>query len=275
MFQWKDDHDATLFVSMDGSSWTDWKGSEDIPDGIHQIEAFSEDDAGHRSPVISLDLKVDTEYPKTEVQLTGARDGEWFTSKPMVSFRTNEISITFYRIDTSVELSRYDSPFTLNIAEGRVRLYYFSEDTAGNNADEEVLMIQVDIDDPRPSLEYSVSDEGVLKLSAEGSRDGTQLEYRFSIDGEVIRDWSSDPVHSIGLSPGSYLVKMDVRDEAGNTASRNVLINVEGPNYLLISAIVIGVIMIIGLVLFLTFRRKPSRHEEYMQYLDHHGYDDG
>ncbi len=275
MFQWKDDHDATLFVSMDGSSWIDWKGSEDIPDGIHQIEAFSEDDAGHRSSVISLELKVDTEYPETEVQLTGARHEEWFTSKPTVSFRTSEDSITFYRIDTFDEFSRYDSPFILNIAEGRTRLYYFSEDRGGNTADEEVLMIKVDIEKPRLSLEYSVSDAGVLELSAEGSRDGTQLEYLVSIDGKVTRDWSTDPVHSIELSPGSYLVKMDVRDEAGNTASRTVLIEVEGPNFILIAAIVIGVIMIIGLVLFLAFRRRHSGYEGYMQLPDHHGYDDG
>jgi hypothetical protein len=274
MFQWFDDHDARIMVNIDGESWTEWTGSRDISDGEHNIQAYAIDGAGLKSAVIAIEIKVDTSYPETKVRMTGAMNGEWFTSIPLIIFDQDDDSLTYYRWDEEIDMTMYDSPISPTLNEGRTLLRYHSRDIAGNVEDELAVEIRLDIKDPVPVLEYSVSEDGFLRMSGESSRDGTRIQYLFTVDGRAIGGWSYEPDTEIHLDPGIHQLRMDVRDEAGNTASRSATVEVERQN--LIPLLIGGsvAIVVIGVVfLLIMIRRKPGYEIEYSE--DFHYQDRG
>ena len=260
-FQWSDEEEALIFVSMDGEPWEEWRQSRLIGDGEHRIEAYAEDLAGHRSGTISLELLVDSSVPETGFDIKGAMNGDWYVSRPIISLDGGSGSVTYYRWDEGEEYIEYGYPISPPVTEGISRLHFHSVDIAGNVEDEKILIIRIDTEAPRPSLSYTLTDEGRLTLDMSGSTDGTDLEYRFLIDGELARDWSGDPYFTMKLDPGIHHVNTYVRDSGGNTASlsRDVEVKDAAVFWLILSSLLVVVLLAGGLSALLLSRRRRER----------------
>jgi hypothetical protein len=264
-FQWTDDHESVIFCSLDNSDWMEWKGSMSIPEGIHLISIMARDPAGLESKPLEVEIKVDTDLPETSFSTIGAKVGRWHTTIPMVILESNEPGEIYYRWSDESDFSRYSDSISPPLEEGEIRLFYYSADLAGNEEEETSYLISVDIVKPVPVLEWSIDDGGKVFLDSSSTSDGTNLRFRFLLDGKLLRDWSENPKHSFGLKPGDYTVTVEVMDEAGNIDSRSSMIEVEGPPYLIYisSAVIVLVVLTVISYLLIMRRKKTNYYSDY------------
>ncbi len=259
-FQWTDRSSATIFANIDGEGWNEWKGSKEVAEGEHQIEAKVVDLAGLESDTIVLNLKVDTIIPETILTIRGAKEGDWYTSIPSISLEGGEGARTFFKwSESDDDYIEYTGLFYPFIEEGILELVYQSIDQAGNEEDERTAIIKIDRVEPKPGLSWSLTDSGTITMDSSSSRDGSVLYYRFLVDGKILKDWSEDPLFTAELKPGSHTITVEVMDSAGNLASRSSVVEVRGPPYLWMISGTIMVIILVSAIIYLLFRRKGQQ----------------
>lgn len=258
-FQWTDEHDTSIMVSINGGIWENWTGSRRLEDGTHDIEAFAIDGAGRTSEVTSFQVKVDTTAPPTHIEEAGVSSGGWFTTIPTLSLFTDEEAATFYSWSDRPGYSLYSEPISPRVEEGTVTLTYYSQDIAGNTGPERSITYRVDIRKPDPVVSYEV-DKRVLEVDAGRSTDGTDLLFRFIIDGKVVGDWSRESTIKIELEPGPHQLEVDVKDSAGNTAATTMIVDVPNSGLWMIAVGGISLVILIVVIIALLFRRRrPER----------------
>jgi hypothetical protein len=131
---------VTLRPSEAGSTFYWWDASPDLnysdtieaPEGNHTLFFYTMDSAGNNETVRSLELRVDTILPPTNITVIPPQpDGAsgWYLHAPAVELESEEGAALFYGWDRG-ELKNYTGPLT--VPEGSHRLEFHSEDEAGN-----------------------------------------------------------------------------------------------------------------------------------------------
>ena len=248
-FSLRGEGDGSIMMKLDRGAWTVAPGTLTVPEGEHDIEFYAVDQAGLESGRTSLSFTVDTVGPRTTAEVEGTlRDGRYIT-QPRITLYTDEEAALFYRFGAG-QVREYDSPFEPPGREGTYVLHYFGMDLAGNEEGDNVLTLLVDSKGPDIAASCKDLGGGELLIDATGTTDGTSLQFRFSVDGKVVRDWSAVPTANVRVDGGSHDIVVEARDEGGNIARRTMTVESEsGPGTALIAlSVLILVILIIGVV---------------------------
>lgn len=125
-----------IMARLDGGAWMNVsEGFMDITeDGIHQLEYYAVDVAGHEEDVKSIELKVDLNAPETMPYVEGSR------VTLNVTDSGSGVSTTLYRIDGG-EWKTYAGPFEVR-GEGNHTVEFFSRDAAGNNETVKSIVVE-------------------------------------------------------------------------------------------------------------------------------------
>lgn len=145
-----------------------------------------------------------------------------------------------------------------------MNLHYYGTDQAGNIEDEKSRILRIDTVDPLPRMSWTMTDDGTVTLDSSSTMDGTRLRYRFIVDGEVLRDWSTDPVFSVKLDPGTHMVTVEVKDSAGNQKSLTSKIEVKGFPYALAIAGLTVVLVVTAVVILIWAGRRKDRNQHHI-----------
>ncbi len=263
--RWDDENLATILLSTNGGPWEEWKGNIEIPDGEHGIEAKAVDTAGLESDILLINLNVDTRPPETNFTVVGAKEGHWFRSPPTIFLEAGPGENIYFSFSRNEDHQPYTGPLSPSIKEGEINLYYYGTDQAGNIEDENSRILRIDTVDPLPRLSWTMTDDGTVTLDSSSTTDGTRLRYRFIVDGEVLRDWSSDPVFSLKLDPGAHIITVEVKDSAGNKESLTSKIEVKGFPYALVIAGVSAAIILlaVAITIWIGRRKHGVKHPHY------------
>ncbi|MFO8050481.1 MAG: C25 family cysteine peptidase [Thermoplasmatota archaeon] len=262
-----DNLDAEIFVRMDGGEWVKGLDTFDIDDGEHSIEVYSADRAGNTCPVEEMIFKVDTRRPETSFSARGSRNGEWFTSGPMVRLTSEEDASIRYRWEEDGQDKVYDSPLKPPEKEGIFHLSFYSIDRAGNQEESTLMTLKVDTRDPVLRVDTLSSGRDRITIDCSGSTDGTTLRYRVLEGDEVLADWTERSLIPVDPGPGEHTLTVEAKDSAGNTDSMEVDVYVE-PLWKTVSKIALPISVLVGLivltvVMLIRSRRGPGRrHQE-------------
>jgi hypothetical protein len=144
---------AGTCVSVDGRPFQPSVGSYVLREGVHTVQAYSVDAAGHRSPVVATDVRIDRSTPFTTARTMppqSARNG-WFRAVPQVVLRAADgdqnagVAATYYKIDGG-PFVLYTAPFDLS--NGQHTVSYYSVDYAGQQEATKSLSVKVDTTPP-------------------------------------------------------------------------------------------------------------------------------
>ncbi|MDG6223948.1 MAG: PKD domain-containing protein [Candidatus Thermoplasmatota archaeon] len=124
-----------------------------LDDGVHTFSYWSIDKKGNVEEARHVDLKIDTEVPKTSISIDPAvPDGYWYTATPTITLGTDHPdSSIHYRWDQE-DFVLYSSP--IKAPEGEHQLSWRAVDQAGNQETPGNMLFKVDT--LRPTLSYSI-----------------------------------------------------------------------------------------------------------------------
>lgn len=159
---------AGVCVAVDGRRFARYAGPIVLGEGVHRVEAYSVDAAGHRSAVVARDIRIDRSAPYTTARTVApypSRNG-WFRAVPLVFLRAADgdqnsgVAATYYSVDGAA-FAEYTGAF--EVPNGRHTVRYYSVDVAGTQ--EAVRTLQVNVDTTPPVAVATSPDPAVwLKL---------------------------------------------------------------------------------------------------------------
>ncbi len=261
-FTWEDNNEALILHRMDRGEWVTSSGWLDIPDGEHRVDIKAVDQAGHESDIETIDLKVDTKTPTTEVDVVGNRVGDWFRSMPVITLTNDEDHIVRYRWNGADYLD-YDLPFEPTGREGFFTLEIYSMDMAGNREPTQRFTFQVDTE--APSISASVRDigGGRRSITLSDTKDGSSnIMFRLSERERVLTDWTGRYVIELELSRGTHIITIEARDEAGNIGKSSITIEVNGGSIHPAVVVVIGAISTLAAAAYILLSRRGKPDHE-------------
>lgn len=143
-----------LIGSGRGKSEYLWNSSF-AKDGNYLILLIANDRAGNQNQDTSdAPFLIDNTPPKTNINLTGEKNGDWFLSNVIVKFNATDalsgVKTTKYRIEES-EWQNYSNPFELT-TDGIFNITYYSVDKAGNKEEEKITTVKIDKSPPLISI---------------------------------------------------------------------------------------------------------------------------
>ena len=216
-----------------------WQPSATLTDGIYDIAAIAEDNAGNQS-MASKSISVDTITPSISVTITGtASQNHWYRSGVQVSALASDDTSGVTAVEVSLDGGQYQSYTNpLSFSDGRYTFQLKATDSAGNVTETTLQNLQVDTIPPDINLPaswevgetipYALQDIGSglasLRLVIEGEDErydkivwdetvsGASYSLDFYWDGQL-KDKTAAP-------PGAYLVWVKASDLAGNESVR-------------------------------------------------------
>lgn len=207
--------------------------------------------------------------PITAINLSGLLgSNNWFISEVMVTFSAMDnisgVDRTEYRFDNDTWIT-YTTPFNID-AEGNTTVYYKSVDKAGNVETTKSEIIKIDKTPPSasiisPQANQTMNVGATVTFDASGSFDNLGIasyEWDFG-DGATGTSVSISHAYS---NPGVYDVTLTVIDEAGNTGTDSI--SVEVLSYFEVFPWwILGVIAVIGIVTgaIVFWRHRVSKTE--------------
>ncbi|MGA1820043.1 MAG: C25 family cysteine peptidase [Thermoplasmatota archaeon] len=225
--EWYDNIGSTLHFEMDGTDIRTDVNRFEVPDGIHEISVHASDEAGNSCPVQTFQFRVDTRAPVASIDVREPGPLGWYTSTPLIGLSTDIDSQIVYWWEGKGEVATYQRPLDVPAREGIFTLHYFSRDLAGNEGPEEERTFKVDTKEPILRLETLEQGRSSFLIDCTGSTDGTELEFRVMEGGSVLVDWTDDGNIELELPDGSHRVLVEARDEAGNTVSSEIVLEVQ------------------------------------------------
>lgn len=142
-----------VFVSVDGGAFVANSGPITIPEGLHEVRAFSVDVAGQRSPIKAAAFKVDLSQPVTAARVIppAPARAEWWRRLPRVVLRATDgernagVERIQYFLDGSGPFD-YKGPF--EIPAGVHTVTYGALDRSGRIEPSRDLVVPVDVSPP-------------------------------------------------------------------------------------------------------------------------------
>ena len=228
--------DATSGVAVtryriDGGAWQAYSGPFTISsDGNHTVEYYSEDVAGNREAVQSVQVPVDTTPPATTATPAGtAGNAGWWRSDVQVSLAASDaasgVAFTRYRVDGAAAWIDYAHPFVVS-GDGAHTVEYRSWDRAGNTEAVQTLDLRIDTASPTSTIttlsdgDWISGTVGVAGTAADATSGVASVAW--SSDGgstwqgaSGTTSWSASWDTTAGPD-GDYLVCSRAEDVAGN-----------------------------------------------------------
>lgn len=215
------DSGARIFYAWDDDIPREYTETLIAPEGVHTLKYYAEDTAGNREKMHEVEFKVDTISPETYISVSPQNpDGEndWYVSRPIVEFSTNEDGAEiYYQIDDAME-KKYDQPIMID--DGEHIITYYSKDVAGNEDDKKKVTLKVDTKPPKTSMKTNIEDEDgwyseppTITLQCE--EDDCLIYYFW--DSKEENEYES-PFKGI---PGKHTLTFYAVDEAGNIEPEN------------------------------------------------------
>ena len=198
--------------------------------GIKILYAWTEDDAGNVSSVLSATVTIDTTSPVSSAVASIAPNGDngWYRTPPTIVITAEDADTgvfeTFYKWDDA-NYSSYDVPMVA--LEGSHILYYYSTDLAGNSETPKSLAVKVDSVAPKfvtltPNVAFTTTSSTIRIRGT--TTDDTSGVSRLDINGETIVG-PAIFVKTINLNNGYNKIVMALWDTAGNAAFKMFIIN--------------------------------------------------
>jgi ribosomal protein S27E/flagellar basal body rod protein FlgC len=229
--------DATITLTSEPNAtlYYYWNSNSDTPilytrpihslEGDHELTYFATDVAGNTGLEVTIEMKVDTTNPKTEILITPSEpdgDNDYYIQSPRVEFITEPGEVVYYHFgfDKETVAGAY-----IEIPEGNNKLYYYSIDLAGNIGEEQSKTLKVDLTPPHSVLEsdmltYFIND--IIYFDASKSSDNNQIiAYYIDYGDGANSGWMSNPefMHRY-RETGEYRVTLSVKDDAGQVNKR-------------------------------------------------------
>ncbi|MGA1872477.1 MAG: C25 family cysteine peptidase [Thermoplasmatota archaeon] len=269
---WYDNIDCTLHFRMDGSEWSQDVSRFEVPDGSHEVQAYAMDAAGNSCPVVSVEIKVDTLTPETEIHVKDPDSSGWYTNPPLIELRTDPDSEILYWWEGKGDVNTYLRPIDIPSGEGTFVLHYHSRDRAGNEEDENSRTFRIDSKNPILRLDTLRQGRNLFLIDCSGSSDGTDLSFRILEGNSVLVDWTADGNIVLELSDGDHTITVEARDEAGNVVSNELDLRVEPVwmPYLLYGGPGLLVVCVIAAVILLMARRRRRRSYHSYEGIEEH-----
>src|SRR6267378_66797 len=148
---------ANTSYRVDGGAWLAYGGSFVVSDGLHTLQYFSIDLAGHIEATHSQAINVDTTPPTTTASLSGTTGANgWYISNVVVSLSSSDpqsgVASVHVRIDGG-SWATYTGPITLT--DGTHVVEYYAANNAGLAEASHSLAILVDTVPPTTSAALS------------------------------------------------------------------------------------------------------------------------
>ncbi|MGA1793309.1 MAG: C25 family cysteine peptidase [Thermoplasmatota archaeon] len=260
---WYDNIGSTLHFEMDGSEIRTDLTRFEVPDGVHEISVHARDEAGNSCPVQSFSFKVDTNAPDTIIDVRDPGPLGWYTTTPLIELGTDIDSEIVYWWEGRGEVSTYQRPLDVPAGEGTFTLHFFSKDLAGNEGPEGSRTFKVDTKEPILRLETLRQGRTSFLIDCTGSTDGTDLTFRVLEAGSVLVEWTEDGKIEIALPDGSHRISVEARDEAGNTVSSELTLEVK-PVWMpyLVYGLPAVLVSIAILSIFIIAARRKHQYEQ-------------
>ena len=148
-----------------------------------------------------------------------------------------------------------------NLTEGHHKIYIKAIDNVGNEA---ISHIEITVDLSPPSIHItspangSELTEGTITIQWNASDNYEIQEFKVYINGELKATLPANTTsYQLQLKPGTYSIKIVVKDKAGNTNYDEITIKVKSAGIQMGAVLTIGVILLvlIGVIAVLFFRR--------------------
>ncbi len=138
---------------IDGGSWVNYTSDFIVNgDGIHRIEYYSVDFAGHSEAASETEVSIDTVIPNTNMNLNGVLGmNGWYITPVNVTMFANDatsgVNWTIFRLNGG-EWQYYDQNFPID-ADGIYDFEFMSQDNAGNMEPVHSMRIKLDSSGPQ------------------------------------------------------------------------------------------------------------------------------
>ncbi len=189
--------------------------------GENQIHLQAVDEAGNKDDEITIDLRVDSICPFTEINTGGEEPNSlgWYVSPMAIELTCSDRSAeTFYKWGEDEDWIRYRD--IIEPPQGNYTFYYYSEDSHGNKEHTGTLSVPYDLIEPKitadilpstpdGSLGWHVSSP-TLKLSTETPSPYDVIYYR--MDAGYVEVYSG----TITIPEGEHSIYAYAIDQAGN-----------------------------------------------------------
>ncbi|WP_342429526.1 fibronectin type III domain-containing protein [Neobacillus sp. FSL H8-0543] len=202
---------AATYYSINGAEFVEGTTLTVIEAGVNEVSFYSVDNAGNVEEVKTVEVKIDTEAPKTVSDVVN----QWNQGEVAVTLTATDdlsgVATTYY----SINGAEFVEGTTLTVTEaGLNEVSFYSVDNAGNV--EEVKTVEVKIDTMAPKTASDVSNqqnqgEVVVQLTATDDHSGVAATY-YSINGAEFVEGTTVTVTEAGVNEVSFYSA----DNAGN-----------------------------------------------------------
>ncbi|MGB8980358.1 MAG: Ig-like domain repeat protein [Anaerolineales bacterium] len=240
---------ASLALAVDGG---DWQASATLNEGVHTVAVSGTDNAGNVSNT-STTISVDTTTPAINVTVAGTPgDNGWYKAGAVqVSAAASDATSGVGTFEVSPDGAAYQPYAPVSFADGEHTVRFRAVDRAGNLTETPVQVFHVDTAKPDvdlpaswqlgTSVQYSVYDAqsglDAVRVVIEDERQiYAKVTWERDAAGKTFEghiDWDGEFKDKTAAPPGTYLVTIKARDQAGNERFEHGKIIVPEPNLLL------------------------------------------
>ncbi len=215
-------------IRLNGGDWQHYQAPFTLADeGITSLEVRSVDNVGNIEPVQEIEIKIDTQPPKTTIYLSGTMGNNgWFITPVGVTFTVTDnvsgVSEAQYRIDGG-EWQQYQPPFAL-LKEGVTNFEFRSIDEAGNVEPAQSQEIKIDTRPPEVDVwtdqsAYTRLEPFVVHYQVSDPVPGSGIDtVEANLDGQPVT--SGEVIDLFWYSLGTHTVTVTATDLAGWTTAK-------------------------------------------------------
>ncbi len=221
--------------SLDIGPWSVYGAPFDVfQQGQHTLRFRSVDKAGNVESVRTVVMKVDSQAPVVELQISGTESkNSWFVMPIVCAFRVNDLDSGVADLECTLDGNALPNPTgEFEIAtEGVHNVTYTTIDTAGNPTGVIAFPVKLDLSAPTFSFNWQPGAKVeslplMLNLTVSDSASGIDF-VRMSIDGGA--PFLVDAPYSASiasLSDGTHNISVYVEDLAGHSTARSMIVTV-------------------------------------------------
>lgn len=225
---------ASTYYRIDSGGWETYSAQFNLTEeGTHEIEYYSEDNAGNSEAYRAMQAGIDRTGPVTEILATGSVGAYgWFDSGVTIGLEANDTlsgpGEIYYRFGNGVFIEF--NGLIANLADGLYTLECFSVDLAGNNGIH--VLLQLKIDATAPSITNLTSSfhatDSKVTVSWTGDDDLSGIDhYEVIVDGNHLSSVGNLAEVVLTLRDGTHTITIVAIDSAGNMATRSISVSVD------------------------------------------------
>ncbi len=225
--------DAPEFISVD------YDANQILYEGPFDMYTWSEDQTAHewladewnRMGILPYGMPcINFKAEDYEAVLALSDDDDSGFSTSAILSLSDEVDYTSYRLESD-DWQTYTTPFVIS-EDGIHTIERYSVDTEGNVEDVRTLEVKIDKTAPELALtvddgtEFTADDVNISWTCSDACSGVDRVEY--SLDDETYIECGGDEwVKLLNLSSGEHVISIRIYDEAGNSATQNLIFTVK------------------------------------------------